>query len=179
MLSIKTTAPRLRASTVTAKECARGAFISLEYPEFHRSGSRNLGFVSWIARILALPGLGGSRKKRPRLHVFLPHKREKEPQVWAAGFVLFHDEVGHLSSIRSRMNLAKSIARSTAVNFAGLGLVDSSSFSLRAARIVAANKIAYFLRSVIGGSARICGRGERGNYTSGSAVGNTPDCRVT
>ena len=53
--------------------------------------------------------------------------------------------VFHLSSIRSRINFAWSIARSTALNFAGLGRVESSSFSLRADKMVAANKIAYFL----------------------------------
>jgi hypothetical protein len=47
------------------------------------------------------------------------------------------------------MNAASLIAFSTAATFAGLGLSESSSISLRAHNRVAAKRIAYFLSSVM------------------------------
>jgi hypothetical protein len=66
--------------------------------------------------------------------------------IFSVSFYLF----GHLASILSRMNLAWSIARSTAHIFAGLGLSLSMAASLRADKTVAAKRIAYFRSSVIG-----------------------------
>jgi TonB family protein len=68
--------------------------------------------------------------------------------------------LGHLLSMCSSMKFAWLIAFSTAATFAGLGLSESSSISLRAHSSVAAKRTAYFLSSVIGNSAiRKCGRG--------------------
>ena len=50
---------------------------------------------------------------------------------------------------RCKMNFACSIALSTAQIFAGVGPVVSRVANLRADRIVAANKMAYFLSSVM------------------------------
>jgi len=73
------------------------------------------------------------------------------------GPILFHRKRIHNrrpSRINSRMKAASSIARSTKNPFAIFGLFGSRSMSLRAARIVAANRMANFLSSVIS-SARI------------------------
>jgi hypothetical protein len=56
--------------------------------------------------------------------------------------------VGRRWSIRSRLNAASSIAWSTKNSFAMLGLFGATSMSFRAAKIVAANKMANFLSSV-------------------------------
>lgn len=57
---------------------------------------------------------------------------------------------GQCLSMRSRMNAARSMAVSTTQIFAGLSLSKSDSINLRAQRSVAANKMAYFLSSVMG-----------------------------
>src|SRR6267143_3600834 len=56
---------------------------------------------------------------------------------------------GHLASMRSMMKAASLIALSTKYPFAILGLFGYMTISFSAARIVAANKMANFLSSVI------------------------------